>query len=67
MKSIKAMSFDNKEEVTILVLILEDRLKKHSLYSSEIRKLLDVALEIEQMFINPTSINKLIEDVMDDK
>tara|TARA_R110000744_G_scaffold40374_5_gene91595 strand:+ start:1148 stop:1351 length:204 start_codon:yes stop_codon:yes gene_type:complete len=47
MKSIKALSFDTKQELTILRLVLEERLKNHKLYYKQIQKILTCVLELE--------------------
>ena len=56
MKKIKAISFDNAQEINTLVHVLSQYIDNNKLYgrNDNVKKLLSVAREVQNMFINPT-------------
>ena len=54
MKRIKAISFDNAQEINTLVHVLSNYIDNNKLYNDNVKKLLSVALEVQEMFINPS-------------
>ena len=75
MKKIKAISFDNAQEINTLVHVLSQYIDNNKLYgrNDNVKKLLSVAREVQNMFINPTKtvsiteINQQISKEMEDK
>ena len=73
MKRIKAISFDNAQEINTLVHVLSNYIDNNKLYNDNVKKLLSVAIEVQNMFINPaktvsiTEINKQISKEMEKK
>tara|TARA_R100000664_G_scaffold29315_1_gene41141 strand:- start:5941 stop:6120 length:180 start_codon:yes stop_codon:yes gene_type:complete len=54
MKKIRAISFDNAQEINTLVHVLSQYTENNKLYNDHVKKLLSVAREVQNMFINPT-------------
>ena len=56
MKKIRAISFDNAQEINTLVHVLSQYIDNNKLYghNDNVKKLLSVAREVQNMFINPT-------------
>jgi len=54
MKKIRAISFDNAQEINTLVHVLSNYINNNKLYNDNVKKLLSVAREVQNMFINPT-------------
>jgi len=73
MKKIRAISFDNAQEINTLVHVLSKYVEDNKLYNDHVKKLLSVAIEVQNMFINPaktvsiTEINKQISKEMEKK
>ena len=73
MKKIRAISFDNAQEINTLVHVLNEYIENNKLYNDPVKKLLSVAIEVQNMFINPaktvsiTEINKQISKEMEKK
>ena len=53
MKKIRAISFDNAQEINTLVHVLNEYIENNKLYNDPVKKLLSVAIEVQNMFINP--------------
>ena len=58
MKKIRAISFDNAQEINTLVYVLSLYIENNKLYNNNVKKLLSVAREVQNMFINPTKEDK---------
>ena len=54
MKKLRAISFDNAQEINTLVHVLNQYVENNMLYNDHVKKLLSVAIEVQNMFINPT-------------
>ena len=56
MKKIRAISFDNAQEINTLVHVLSQYIDNNKLYgrNDNVKKLLSTAREVQNMFINPT-------------
>ena len=73
MKKLRAISFDNAQEINTLVHVLNQYVENNMLYNDHVKKLLSVAIEVQNMFINPTKtisiteINQQISKEMEDK
>jgi len=73
MKKLRAISFDNAQEINTLVHVLNQYVENNMLYNDHVKKLLSVAIEVQNMFINPTKtvsiteINQQISKGMEDK
>lgn len=58
MKKIRAISFDNAQEINTLVYVLSLYIENNKLYNNNVKKLLSVAREVQNMFIKPTKDDK---------
>ena len=58
MKKLRAISFDNAQEINTLVHVLNQYVENNMLYNDHVKKLLSVAIEVQNMFINPTKEKK---------
>ena len=60
MKKLRAISFDNAQEINTLVHVLSQYTENNKLYNDNVKKLLSVAREVQNMFINPTKWERII-------
>tara|TARA_R100001082_G_scaffold35379_1_gene18373 strand:+ start:267 stop:488 length:222 start_codon:yes stop_codon:yes gene_type:complete len=73
MKKLRAISFDNAQEINTLVHVLNQYVNNNKLYNDHVKKLLSVAIEVQEMFINPAKtidkakINKQIAKKLENK
>jgi len=58
MKKLRAISFDNAQEINTLVHVLNQYVENNMLYNDHVKKLLSVAIEVQNMFINPIKEEK---------
>ena len=61
MKKLRAISFDNAQEINTLVHVLNQYVENNMLYNDHVKKLLSVAIEVQNMFINPTKTVSITE------
>ena len=58
MKKIRAIAFDTAQEINTLVHVLNQYVENNMLYNDHVKKLLSVAIEVQNMFINPIKEEK---------
>ena len=61
MKKLRAISFDNAQEINTLVHVLNQYVENNMLYNDHVKKLLSVAIEVQNMFINPIKEEKWVK------